>query len=208
MFVIVAGYLLFARALYSSRTDFLPFKYELTAFWSTFNIDCMAIGGFFAMLYHAQAPLLRFFQNKYLFYFALAFTALMIYRGIYFPILMVNDIKFEFLFKEFYALWFGIIILNFATNRDIRISLESKVLRYLGKISYGLYMYHPICIVIVMTAALALKQTSDFILYPLTLVTVIVIASASYKYFESYFLKFKRKFSIIPSGDQPSLPGA
>src|SRR6185503_3794719 len=78
MFVIVAGYLLFARALYSSRTDFLPFKYELTAFWSTFNIDSMAIGGFFAMLYHAQTPLLRFFQNKYLFYFALGLASLMI----------------------------------------------------------------------------------------------------------------------------------
>ena len=208
MFVIVAGYLLFARALYSSRTDFLPFKYELTAFWSTFNIDCMAIGGFFAMLYHAQAPLLRFFQNKYLFYFALAFASLMIYQGIYFPILMVNDIKFEYLFKEFYAVWFGIIILNFATNQDIRISLESKVLRYLGKISYGLYMYHPICIVIVMNIALAFKQTSDWALYPLTLLAVILVAGASYKYFESYFLKFKQKFSTILSGENPSPPGA
>jgi peptidoglycan/LPS O-acetylase OafA/YrhL len=199
---------LFARALYSSRTDFLPFKYELTAFWSTFNIDCMAIGGFFAMLYHAQAPLLRLFQNKYLFYFALAFASLMIYQGIYFPILMVNDIKFEYLFKEFYAVWFGIIILNFATNRDIRISLESKVLRYLGKISYGLYMYHPICIVIVMNIALAFKQTSDWALYPLTLLAVILVAGASYKYFESYFLKFKQKFSTILSGENPSPPGA
>ena len=160
------------------------------------------------MLYHAQAPLLRFFQNKYLFYFALAFASLMIYRGIYFPILIVNDIKFEYLFKEFYAFWFGIIILNFATNRDIRISLESKVLRYLGKISYGLYMYHPICIVIVMNIALAFKQTSDWALYPLTLLAVILVAGASYKYFESYFLKFKQKFSTILSGENPSPPGA
>ena len=208
MFLIVFGYLFIARALYSSRTDFLPLKYELTAFWSTFNIDCMAIGGFFAMLLHAKNPILRFFQNKYLFYFALGLTSILLYRGVYFPVLMVNHIKFEYLYKEFYAVWFGILILNFASNPQILISLETKILHYLGKISYGLYMYHPLCIVLVLNTALFFKQTSDFILYPLSLLTVILVAGTSYKYFESYFLKFKQKFSIIISGDNPSSPEA
>jgi peptidoglycan/LPS O-acetylase OafA/YrhL len=201
MFLILFGYLLVARALYSSRTDFLPFKYELTAFWSIFNIDCMAIGGFFALLLHAKNSLLKFFQNKYLFYFALGFTSILLYRGIYFPILTVNDIKFEYLYKEFYALWFGIIILNFASNREILIRLESKILRYLGKISYGLYMYHPICIVLALNIALFFKQTSDWMLYPLSLLTVILLAGTSYKYFETYFLRFKEKFSSVVSGE-------
>lgn len=201
MFIIVIGYLLVARALYSSRTDFLPLKYEITAFWSTFNIDCMAIGGFFAMLLHARSPFLKIFQNKYLFYFALVLTSFLIVRGIYFPILMVNEIKFEYLFKEFYSLWFGIIILNFASNQEILISLESRILHYLGKISYGLYMYHPICIVLILNLALTFKQTSDWVLYPLSLLAVILVAGLSYKYFESYFLKFKEKYSIVASGE-------
>lgn len=201
MFLIVLGYLFVARALYSSRTDFLPFKYELSAFWSTFNIDCMAIGGFFALLLHAKSSFLKVFQNKYLFYFALVFTSVLLYRGVYFPILMVNEIKFEYLYKEFYALWFGIIILNFASNREILISLESRILRYLGKISYGLYMYHPICIALVLASALFLRQTSDWVLYPLSLLSTILIAGLSYKYFESAFLKFKRKFTIVASGE-------
>ena len=201
MILIVFGYLLVARALYSSRTDFLPFKYELSAFWSTFNIDCMAIGGFFALLLHTKKSFLKVFQNKYLFYFALIVTSVLLYRGVYFPILMVNDIKFEYLYKEFYALWFGIIILNFASNREILISLESKILRYLGKISYGLYMFHPICIVSVLTIAVLFKQTSDWLLYPVSLLATILIAGISYKYFESYFLKFKRKFTIVASGE-------
>jgi peptidoglycan/LPS O-acetylase OafA/YrhL len=201
MLLIVFGYLLVARALYSSRTDFLPFKYEIGAFWATFNIDCMAIGGFFALLLHAKNSFLKVFQNKYLFYFALVFTSFLLYRGVYFPILMVNDIKFEYLYKEFYALWFGVIILNFAANREILISLESGILRYLGKISYGLYMFHPICIVLVLNIALLLKQTSNLLLYPLSLLTTILIAGLSYKYFESNFLKFKRKFTIVTSGE-------
>jgi peptidoglycan/LPS O-acetylase OafA/YrhL len=201
MFLVLFGYLLVARALYSSRTDFLPLKYEITAFWSTFNIDCMAIGGLFALLLHTKNFLLKFFQNKYLFYFALVLASMMIYQGIYFPILMVNAIKFEYLFKEFYALWFGIIILNFASNQKILISLESKILHYLGKVSYGLYMYHPICIVLVLNMALFFKQVHDWVLYPLSLLSVILVAGVSYKYFEAYFLKFKRRFTIVPSGE-------
>ena len=201
MFLIVFGYLFFARALYSSRTDFLPFKYEISALWSTFNIDCMAIGGFFAMLLHTRSQLLKSFQNKYLFYLALVLASVMIYQGIYFPILTFHGVKFEYLFKEFYALWFGIIILNFASNKEILISLESRIIRYLGKISYGLYMYHPICIALVLNALLPFKQTSDFMLYPLSLSATIMVAGLSYKYFESYFLKFKRKFTIVSSGE-------
>jgi peptidoglycan/LPS O-acetylase OafA/YrhL len=124
-----------------------------------------------------------------------------LYRGIYFPVLTVSEIRFDYLYKEFYALWFGIIILNFASNREILISLESRILRYLGKISYGLYMYHPICIALVLNLALAFRQTSDWVLYPLSLLAVILVAGLSYKYFETYFLKFKEKYSIIASGE-------
>ena len=202
MLLILFGYLLVARALYSSRTDFLPFKYELTAFWSTFNIDCMAIGGFFALLLHAKSDFLKFFQNKYFFYFALIFTSVLLYRGIYFPVLTVNEIKFEYLYKEFYALWFGIIILNFASNPEIMISLETKILKYLGKVSYGLYMYHPISIVLILNLLLFFGQTSDWLLYPLSLLMTIFVAGISYKYFESYFLKFKEIYSSVPSGER------
>jgi len=201
MFVILFGYLLVARALFSSRTDFLPSKYAISAFWPTFNIDCMAIGGFFAMLLHAKHPLLKFFQNKYLFYFALVFTSILIYNGSYFPSLTVNNIKFPYLYKEFYSLWFGIIILNFASNPEILISLEAKPFRYLGKISYGLYMYQPIAIALAFQIALFFGQAFNLIFYTLSIVITVAMSALSYKYFESYFLKFKGKFSTLVSGE-------
>jgi len=201
MFAIIAGYLLVARLLYSSRTDFLPFKYEFSFFWTTFNIDCMAIGGFFALLLHAKNPLLEFFQNKVLFYTALTTTSILLLQGVHFPILTVNDLKFEYLYKEFYALWFGILILNFASNREIRISLEGRALHYLGKISYGLYMYHPIAIVISLNLLLFLNQVADLWLYPLSVGITILIAGLSYRYYESFFLKFKSRFTRVASGE-------
>ncbi|MBV6451451.1 MAG: hypothetical protein MHPDNHAH_02189 [Anaerolineales bacterium] len=204
MFAIVIGYLLFARALFSSRTDFIPFKYELNAFWQSFNIPSMAIGGFFALLLHSKHKALKFFLNNYLFYFALAFTCIMLYRGVYFPHITVNDMPFPYLYKEFYSIWFGIIILNFAANKNNFISLEQKPIRYLGKISYGLYMYHPIAIVLALHTTGWLGAPADVFLYPLTLALTILLAGLSYKHFESYFLNFKSNYTKVKSGEVSS----
>jgi peptidoglycan/LPS O-acetylase OafA/YrhL len=201
MFVILAGYLIFARALFSSRTDFIPIKYELNAFWQTFNIASMAIGGFFALILHSKRPALKFFLNKYLFYVVLGFTSWLLYQGIYFPHITVNDMPFPYLYKEFYSIWFGIIILNFAANKDILFSLEAKPLRYLGKISYGLYMYHPIAIVLALQTTFWLGAHSNILIYTLSLILTILLAGVSYRYFESYFLKIKTNFTRVSSGD-------
>ncbi len=201
MFVIVFGYLLFARALFSDRTNFLVYKYEINAFWQSFNIPSMAIGGFFALLLHSNHRALKIFLNNYLFYFALGFTSIMLYRGIYFPHITVNDLPFPYLYKEFYSVWFGILILNFAANKNIFISLEGRPIRYLGKISYGLYMYHPIAIVLALQTTIWLGSPSDAFLYPLTLALTVLLAGVSYKYYESYFLNFKTNYTSIKSGD-------
>ena len=202
MFLIVAGYLLFARTLFSSRTDFIPFKYELNLFWQSFNIASMAIGGFFALLLHSGDRLLKFFLNNIVFYFSLIFTSLFMYNGIYFPHITVNDMPFPYLYKEFYSFWFGIIILNFAANKDILLNLEAKPLRYLGKISYGLYMFHPIAIVAALQSTRWLGAPSDGLIYALSLLLTILFAGISYKYFESYFLNLKTNFTSVSSGDQ------
>lgn len=201
MFIIVFGYLLFARALFSDRTNFLVYKYEINAFWQSFNIPSMAIGGFFALLLHSNHRALKIFLNNYLFYFALVFTSVMLYHGVYFPHITVNDLPFPYLYKEFYSIWFGVIILNFAANKNIFISLEGRPIRYLGKISYGLYVYHPIAIVLALHATVWLGGPSDAFLYPLALALTILIAGVSYKYFESYFLNFKTNYTSVKSGD-------
>jgi peptidoglycan/LPS O-acetylase OafA/YrhL len=202
MFLILIGYLLFARALFSDRTNFILFKYEFNAFWQSFNIASMAIGGFFALLLHSKSSALKYFLNNYLFYFALGFTSIMLYRGVYFPHITVNDLQFPYLYKEFYSVWFGIIILNFAANKDNLISLEQKPIRYLGKISYGLYMYHPIAIVLALQTSIWLGAPIDVLLYPLALALTILLAGISYKYIESYFLNFKTNYTSVISGDE------
>jgi peptidoglycan/LPS O-acetylase OafA/YrhL len=191
MFFIIAVYLLVSQFLNHSISGGLPYHNVILLFWSSFNIDCMAIGGIYAMLLFNKHSLLTFLYNSFVFYLVLVLLVLMIANGVYIP--HIN--------YEVYALLFGIIILNFASNANIKISLENKYFNYLGNISYGLYMYHPIGIILALSICLYINQTSNWLLYPLCIIITIIISGLSYRYFETYFLRFKHKFSNILSGN-------
>jgi peptidoglycan/LPS O-acetylase OafA/YrhL len=191
MIVIIAVYFFTAQFLASRFSDFLPYKNVVNTFWSTFNIDCMAIGGFYAVLLFRKSPWLKFFMNRYLFYFTIIALSILMAKGVHIP----------YVHYDFYAALFGIVILNFAANKTIGISLENRPLNYLGKISYGLYMYHPIGIVLSFQSLKSMGFTTNWLLYPLSVVLTVLIAAVSYRYYESVFLKFKKMFSCVLSGD-------
>ena len=102
MLLIVFLYLFIALILSSHYSDIIPYKAVLKAFWSTFNIDCMAIGGFFAVLLFQKSKYLKIFMNKYLFYSVIVLVCALMIKGVYIP----------YINYEFYASLFGIIILT------------------------------------------------------------------------------------------------
>lgn len=114
---------------------------------------------------------------------------------------MFAGIQFPVLHKELYALLFGVIISNFAYNRHRIFSMENPVFNYLGKVSYGLYMFHPIAIVFTIRLMEKLHLASDLIFYPLVLAVVILMASLSYEFFEKRFIRMKVSYSKLISGD-------
>lgn len=199
MFTIIFGYLFIYGLLLSHVTDGLSHRDVILRFWQHFNIDCMAIGGIFAILLFRKDKLLKLFMNNYLFYFTLVFVFTLILLGKYVPTKTVAGFVID-INNETYAVLFGILILNFAVNNKIKISLENALFTYLGNISYGLYMYHPISIILAITIATAAHIHTNWFVYPLSIGLTILLAGLSYKYFESYFLRFKTKFSNIISG--------
>lgn len=103
---------------------------------------------------------------------------------------------------------FLIIIMNVASNENSILKLRGKVFDFLGKISYGIYMYHLMCI------TLSFHVLDYFIQFPTRLLTwhtlalyamsiplTIGVAAISYHFFEKRFIIRKRKYTTIISGD-------
>lgn len=193
---IIASYLIIKFALLilvemSSRLNgYIKLIY---LFWDNFNIDCMAIGGFVALL------LFKKDKRKLSFLFGtitqvITLLTLVISLGVGFEFPYVN--------KEIYAVLFSFLILNIAGNPKTIVNLENKVLNFLGKISYGLYMYHFIVIIVVIKLARFLSVDNNYFIYTSTIILTIAIATLSYYLLEKPFLKYKVKHSKILSGEK------
>ena len=96
---------------------------------------------------------------------------------------------------------------DFFGNPNSILKLENRVFNYLGKISYGLYMYQVIAIAITIKLLLLLGIQNVFVQHTLSLVTTIIFAGLSYRFYESYFINMKVKFSKIISGDNAFFKG-
>jgi len=192
MGLLVLLYMFITKVLHSPKSDFLPYKFTISIFWNElFCIDCMVIGSIFAALLSQKSMLLQYLMNKYFFYGIIILTVFFIAIGFGIPL-------YTF---EFYALLFGIIILNFAANKKIRISLENRVFDYLGKISFGLYMYHYLCIPFCIKIVNHFNIFNNVTVYLFSISSTIIIASLSHYYFERPFIKLKARFSNIRSGN-------
>lgn len=161
--------------------------------WMTASIDCMAIGGIFAWLYfHQKQAILKILYHPYFHIGIIVLTIIMIAMGVRFPILH----------HEIYALLFSIIILNLSTNPQPILNMENRWMNYLGKISYGIYMYHVLCIVLAYKITLFfLGSHNNIVYYLLSIAFTILLSSISYEYMEARFIHLKSKFSQIVSGD-------
>ncbi len=192
MFIIILFYVLVKLFLNSHFSNILPFKGTIREFWSSFSIDCMAIGGIFGIVLFRRMRILFFLQNNYFFYITFVLSIALISFGF-----ELNEFQ-----NEFYSILFGIIILNLASNDRIIISLENRIFIYLGNISYGLYMFHPVGIKISLFLAIYFGVVSNWLIYPVSIGITILISGFSYKFFESFFLRYKYKFSNVISGSQ------
>ncbi len=193
MFVIIGLYLIIKYILNYVLPENFPYLHQMTSLWRIIPIDCMAIGGIFATLLFNESSYLKYFLRLDLFVLSALTTIL----------LLVFGVNFGFFQFEIYSIFFALIILNLASNPSLKNALEFEPLSYFGRISYGLYMYHSIAIMISLKLVLELGFKSNWIIYPVTFIMTIIMAGLSYKYLESYFLKFKTRFAKIASGTKP-----
>ena len=170
--------------------------------------------------------------NMLFFYFSFGGLCSIIHSYNFFQIL-INKLRYPILlifiiyfttgiftnnFNPFFYNLFSFILFGFAISilaiRPIKI-LQNKMMDYVGKISYGIYMYHAIIMQLVgliylkVISKFDFQNTSDIIIINLSVITItIVVSHFSYKYYESYFLNLKRKNSIKQIVKTKTLPNA
>jgi peptidoglycan/LPS O-acetylase OafA/YrhL len=108
-----------------------------------------------------------------------------------------NDEAFDY---RFYCVLFSIVVINAALNPGNIFKLETPVLDFLGKISYGIYMYHMMCIGIALAIARSIVGggvVQDILLYVLSVGLTILVSWLSFRYFESFFLKLKPRLQAL-----------
>lgn len=169
----------------------------IQGYWAYLSIDNMAIGGIFALIVYEKDEVFnkirRVVFNRYLQVFIIVLTIALIGIG-----WQISNLALDY---DFFCILFGIIIANLAANERRVVNLEVPVLNYLGKISYGLYMYHPLVIAICIKGLTAYYHYTDWLAYPLAIGGTVLVAGLSYRFFEQAFIRKKKRFSTVVSGD-------
>jgi peptidoglycan/LPS O-acetylase OafA/YrhL len=125
-----------------------------------------------------------------------------------FVVLYTLPVKLIPLIHIFLSMAFLIIILNVASNTASPMQLRARWLDYLGKISYGIYMYHMMVITLVIYIVKGhiigfekLSVLQNILVYGLSILGTILVASLSYRFFETPWMRLKERFTTIRSGD-------
>lgn len=166
------------------------------------RISCMIIGGIGAYLvFQKKTLIIKWLYSKYTQKFCLlAFVVIL---------LGIIDVPVYHLIKnELVSVFIVILLINMSTNIHSIISLENKFFNFLGRISYGIYVYHLFSVVIWIKVFTLFPPESTFqyyiwsgLLIIIVSLNTILISHISYKYFEKRILSLKKNYSTFISGD-------
>ena len=169
-----------------------PMNLKIHTFYA---IPDFCFGGLIAFICHSKKKVFNFLKK----------LSTLFYGGIYFVLIVFNVLQnfeiihFDIIVNDvFNAVCYALILFD-QTFNDKRFfnAGEFKPLSYLGKISYGLYIYHLLVFSIMIKAVHYFTTIQNvyisFLQATLTLIATIITAHVSYRYFESFFLKVKDK---------------
>jgi len=167
------------------------------------KFECMIIGGWVAYIFYNKLYLN--FVNMLERGRVLIVLLFFVFSIVWFIPLILQDVQHIII-----APFFAAIIVAVIQNKKLSF-LEHPALIFLGNISYGFYVYHMMCVV------LCIKLMPDAInywcenndggtviinilYYVGSFLITIIVSAISYYLFERYFLKLKKKHSVILSG--------
>lgn len=183
LIILLLIYLLTRFALNHASSG-VPILTILREWANMFIISSMIIGGLFAYILHIGRKL-----NDIKLELGILFLSM-----IALLYLSLNQIDFGFFNAEVYSVLFGVMIYVIASSDYLQSNLpEFKLFSFMGKISYGLYMYQAITIIVIYKLAVLYSLNSILFIYLSSILLLVAISSLSFRYFESPILNLKKK---------------
>lgn len=151
------------------------------------RISCMAIGALGAeILLNQRDGLLQKIRHPFTQKITPLLIVVLLYKGVFFPLLMT----------EIYSILFICFILQIIQWGKNHQHLKTyKFTEEPGNISYGIYMYHPLGIILTLSIFNKYPNSSSYssflIFYTILCIITFGIAYISYKYIEHPVLKWK-----------------
>jgi len=160
------------------------------------RIDVLALGSLFGYL---------FYYKKLVFNHPLSIR-LMVYACFFLLFLNVNynqadnffyaTIK-KYLFVGAVAYWMG----NFLFHPNSILAVKkTTIFHSFGKVTYGLYMFNPVIIYLILKIFSAYQMESFLVYILLFHAALALVCFLSYRFFEMPFLALKEKYAVVKSG--------
>lgn len=151
--------------------------------------DCMAIGGIGGVLYHQRSKWLTWVASGWI--QVCSWLVVLVFISGRFHFLSIID-------HEILAVVVTALIIGQLVPLSPLVNLENDVFRFIGKISFGIYVFHPLIIDLVMSAGVT-EISSTFLRLACCYLSIsgltLAVSWLSYRYMESYFLSLKVKYA-------------
>jgi peptidoglycan/LPS O-acetylase OafA/YrhL len=160
------------------------------------RIDILAMGALFGYLfYHKKLTFNHTFPVRFVVYasFVLLFLNVNYVDSGNF---LIDTMK-KYLYVLPCAYWMG----NFLFNPNALFSMQKpNLLLQFGKVSYGIYMFNPVVIFLLIQLFAKYNWQNYFLFLVLVHLTLAAVTYLSYRFMEMPFLALKEKYAVIKSG--------
>ncbi len=166
----------------------------LKKFLAMSKLECLALGGLGAyVLFNNKEKILRIVYRPISQITSVVILPILIY---------FTPTAFEDILHLLFSISFLVIILNVASNEKSILKFENRIFQYLGRISYGFYMFHVMCIVFTihfLDKYIGLdndiSKPQHILLYGISFLLTVALSSLSYHIFEKAFIRLKDKYA-------------
>ncbi|MES2567782.1 MAG: acyltransferase [Bacteroidota bacterium] len=189
---IVFACIIFRGFFLSHTTD-----YGMSYYVHTLSrIDVLALGGLFGYLFYYKRIKFNHSASVRIIIYGLFLLVFFNVNYVESGSFLIDTMK-KYIFIIPFSYWLG----NFLFHKKAFFLVDKpNVLHLFGKVSYGIYMFNPVIIFLVIT--LFQKYGYQNYFYFLVIVHVLLAISTflSYRFIELPFLSLKEKFAVIKSG--------